>query len=234
MIKNRFCGWFLLIILFPTPLPAQSDKAPPVSKVFATLSKSLESKRSVVGDEVVLRTISDVVVDGQVVIPKGSKLTGCVAGVATKGKDEPKSLLAIIIDKAVPVDGGEMSLQAIIVAVAAPPNALSSDPTYGMMHSNEPKMIGVTPGTTANSGSLTAGSKAGSTAAVATAQINGSMEALLLNEDSQGAVGYEGISVSWSLTMPPPLTIFTSKAKNVKLDAGTQVLLRMAPPRLAK
>ena len=235
MNKNRWCwGWFLLVIPFSAPVMAQSDNAPPVSKVFATLAKSLESKSSVVGDELMLRTISDVVVDGEAVIPKGSKLLGHVAGVATKGKDEPKSLLAIIIDKAVTVGGVEMPLQAIVAAIAAPQNALSSDPTYGMMHSNEPKMIGVGPGSAASSGSLSASSKASSTAAVATAQINGSMETLLLTEDSQGAVGYEGISISWVLSFPPPLTVFTSKAKNVKLDAGTQMLLRMASPRLAK
>ncbi len=59
-------------------------------------------------------------------------------------------------------------------------------------------------------------------------------EPLFLTENSQGAFGYEGISVSWQLTIPPPLTVFTSKAKNVKLEAGTQMLLRMAPPRVTR
>jgi hypothetical protein len=233
----RACGLLLVISLFSISLMAQSGQTPPVSKVFARLSKSLESKSSVVGDELMLRTISDVLVDGQVVIPKGSKLVGHVADVAKKGKDEPNSVLEIIVDKAVTVGGTEMPLQAIIVAIAAPPNPLSSDPHYGMLHSNEPRMVTAGPrgATTAGGGGLSASSKASSTATVATVEIKGGMyDASLLTEDSQGAVGYEGVAITWRLMAPPPITIFTSKAKNVKLEADTQVLIRMASPRAVR
>jgi hypothetical protein len=213
---------------------AQADSGPPVSKVFATLSKTLDTKTSVKGDDLMLRTLSDVIVDGQVVIPKGSRLLGRVAGVVAKGKGEPKSVIAIRIDKAVTMAGQEIALQAIIAAIAAPPNTLESDPTYAMMHSNEPKMV-ASARATANSGSLPASSKANSNAAVATAEIKGRMdEPLWLSEDSQGVIGYEDVSVTWQLSMPPPLTVLATKAKNLKLEAGTQMLLRMAEPRLPK
>jgi hypothetical protein len=95
-------------------------------------------------------------------------------------------------------------------------------------------MIGSGPRGTANSGDLAASSKASSNAAVATAELKGRMETMLLTEDSLGAVGYEGVSISWHLSIPPPLTVFSTKAKNIKLEAGTQMLLRMASPRLPK
>ncbi len=228
-------GFLVLLLLFPTSLMAQSDNSPPVSKVFALLNKTVESKSASIGDELILQTISGVVVDGQLVIPKGSKVLGHVAGVLTKGKGEPQSLLTIVIDKAIAVGNGrEIPLQAIIVAIAAPVNPLSSDPTYGMMHSNEPKMVGSGVGGTNSTGGLPASSKASSTATVATAELKGRMETMLLTEDSLGAVGYEGVSISWHLSMPPPLTVFSTKAKNIKLEAGTQMLLRMASPRLPK
>ena len=202
-----------------------------VSTAFAVLTKSVESKRAIVNEELNLVTISDVVVGGEVVIPSGSKIAGHVAEAITKGKDEPQSVLAIVVDKVITVRGVEIPLQAIIAAVARPNNSLSSDPTYGMMHSNEPKMIGTGIGSAASTGGLSAGSKTSSTAAVATANIKGRMdEPSILNENSQGAVGYEGLSLSWHLMAPPPVTVFSSKGKNVKLEAGTQVLLRMAPP----
>jgi len=214
---------------------AQSDNSPPVSKVFALLNKTVESKSASIGDELILQTISDVVVDGQMVIPKSSKFFGHVAGVLTKGKGEPQSLLTIVIDKAIAVGNGrEIPLQAIIVAIAAPVNPLSSDPTYGMMHSNEPKMVGSGARGTSITGGFPASSKASSTATVATAELKGRMETMLLTEDSLGAVGYEGVSISWHLALPPPLTVFSTKAKNIKLEAGTQMLLRMASPRLPK
>lgn len=236
MNRVKWCfGSLLLTVFCSTSLMAQSKSDPPVSIAFAILSKSLESRSSTIGDEVMMRTIGDVVVDGQVVIPKGSKVLAHVAGAITKDKDEPQSILTIAIDKAISVGGVEMPLQAIIVAIAAPQNSLSSDPTYGMLHSNEPKMIGTGPGGAASSGGLSASSKASSNAAVATSELKGRMdESLLLTEDSQGAIGYEGISISWHLSIPPPLTEFRSKAKQVKLQAGTQMLLRMAFPRRAR
>jgi len=234
VISKRRGYWLLLVFLWSAPIMAQTRKDPAVSKVFAILEKSVDLKSAAVGDEVVLTTLNDVVVDDSVVIPKGSKLVGHIGGVVIKGKDEPKSVLAIRIDKAVTAGAHEIPLQAIIAAIAAPPSALTSDPTYTMMHSNEPKMVGSAQGAS-SSGTLTPSSKASSTAAVATAAIKGRMdEPFLLNEDSQGAAGYEDVSMAWHLTMPPPLTVFATKAKNLKLEAGTQMLIRMAEPRLPK
>lgn len=226
-------SWILpLLFLFaPAPLAGQTgDAAPPVSTVFAVLTQSLEAKSATEGQAVVLRTVSDVLVNKVVVIPRGSKLLGRVVASALKGKGAGQSALSVVIDKAVREDGKEIPLKAIIAAVAAPrDDSLTSDPTYGMLHSNEPKMIGLGP--TSDSPA----SKSGSTAAVATANVKGAMdEPLLLKEDSRGAVGYEGLSISWVFITTPPVTVFTGKGKNIKLNAKTQVLLRMAPPVTAK
>jgi hypothetical protein len=234
--NNPACKLLALLLLFSTSLIAQTGNQTRVTTVFAVLIKTMESRSASVGQELNLRTISDVVVNGEIVIPRESRLVGHVSEVATKGKEEPKSVLAIIIDKAIMANGGEIPLQAIIAAVAAPQDKdLSSDPTYGMMHSNEPKMVAASPGSASSSGGLAAASKAGSTAAVATANLKGALdEPSVLTEDSQGAVGYEGISMTWHLMAPPPVTVFASSGKNVKLEAGTQMLLRMATPRLAR
>jgi hypothetical protein len=227
---------FAFICIASISLMAQTTSPPQVSTVFAVLLKAVESKNATAGQELNLRTISDVMITGVVVIPRGSKLMGHVHEAITKGKNEPQSVLSVIIEKAIVKDGLEIPLQAIIVAVAAPQNkSLSADPTYGMMHSNEPKMIGASPGSASSSGGLSSGSKAGSTAAVATTDIKGTMDTpLLLTGESQGAVGYEGLSVSWHLMAPPPVTVFASKGKNVKLEAETQMLLRMASPRVVR
>jgi len=226
---------FMLVFVLASSLIVQTGKSsPPVSKVFAVLTKSLESKIAKADDEVNLRTLNDVVIDGVVVIPSGSKVIAHVSEIKDKAKNAPQSQLAIVIDQAITKDERKIPLQAIIAAIAAlQDDSLSSDATYGMMHSNEPKMVGSRASTTASSGELSASSKASSNAAVATANLKGSMDALRLDENSQGALGYEGVSLSWRLDAPPPVTIIASK-KNVKLLAGTQMLLRMAPPRLPK
>jgi hypothetical protein len=222
-----------LVVLFVVcGISAQTRNPPTVSTAFAVLVKSVEVKTATANQEVALRTVSDVVVDGRVVIPNGSSVIGHIAGITARGKENPKSLLAVVIDKAVLDGGREVPLQAIIAAVAAPEkDGLSSDPTYGMMHSNEPKMV-PGPAGSSRSGELSASSKVSSGAAVATATLNGApFKNSLLTENSQGAVGFaNNLSLSWQLTIPPAVTVFSSKDKNINLQAGTQILLRMAAP----
>ncbi len=235
MVRIKREGKLLaVILLLSSTLPAQTGSNHTVSTAFAVLTKSVDCKGATTGLEITLRTITDVVVDGDVVIPRDSRLSGHVAGVATKGKEQSQSRLALVIDKAINGSGREIPLQAIIAAIAAPQDtSLTSDPTYGMMHSNEPKMVGANTAGTASTGSLPPSSRAASNAAVATAELKGVRDdSLLLNENSQGAIGYDGLTITWQFTLPPPVTVFSTKSNNLKLTAGTQMLLRMVPPRL--
>jgi hypothetical protein len=227
------CGWTILMLLSTSEQAAPVGNQPPVSTVFAVVVKRLETKSASLNQELTLRTISDLLVAGIVVIPSGSRVAGRVVEFATKGKGSQQSILAIVIDKAVLESGREIPLQAIIAAAAAPQDdALPSDPTYGMMHSNEPKMVSTGPSGAARTGDLSASSKADSTATLGTARINGEMrKGLLLNADSHGAIGFSGLSLSWRLDAPPPVSVFSSNSKEIKLEAGTQVLLRMTPPQ---
>jgi uncharacterized coiled-coil protein SlyX len=235
-----YCKSLIVLMMLAPSLYGQTkdtaplvDPGPPVSTLIAVLTSSLESRSATAGQEFTLRTISDVVVDGQLVIPKGSRVLGHVTEAVTKGKDQPQSELWLVIEKAVRRDGSEVPLQGIIAALAAPQNnSLADDPTYGMLHSNEPAQSGAGVSGAASSGVMPASSKASSTASVATANLKGVMDKRpVLDENSQGAIGYENLSLEWHLIVPPPITVITSKGKNVKLQSGTQMLLRMAPPR---
>ena len=223
----------VLLVLF-VPALAQETNPQKVISAYAILTTSVDTKNATEGQQVTFRVIADLVVKGVVVIPRDSTVYGRISDVHAKSKDQPQTALAIVIEKARRPDGIEVPLQAIIAAVAAPKdNSLSSDPTYGMLHSNEPKMSGSGAGSASRTGDLTASSKASATAAVATAGITGPMEeGFVLNEKSAGAIGYEGLALSWGLAAPPPFTIFATKNKSIKLNAGTQVLLRMSPPQL--
>jgi uncharacterized coiled-coil protein SlyX len=233
----------IVVMMFVSSLFAQSkataplvNTSPPVSTLIAVLTSSLESRSATAGQEFTLKTLSDVVVDGQLVIPKGSRVLGHVTEAVTKGKDQPQSELWLVVEKAVRRDGSEVPLQGIIAAVAAPQNnSLSDDPTYGMMHSNEPAQSGAGVSGAAGSGALPAASKASSTASVATANLKGEIDKRsVLDENSRGAIGYEDLSLAWHLIVPPPITVITSNGKNVKLKSGTQMLLRMAPPHMPR
>lgn len=235
-MKQSYIPIFALVVLCAVSVSAQTSSVQPeVSNVIAVLTGSVETKTAHVGDEVSLNTISDVFVDGAIIIPRGSKLTGHLSEVLLKGKDQPESVLAFSVENASLRSGVNIPLQAIVAALAAPrKDSLATDPTFGMLHSNEPKMVGGA-SSAAGSGNLGASSKASSNAAVATANLQGKLDhPTILDKDSQGAVDLEGLNVTWRLISPPPLTVITSKSKNLKLESGTQMLLRMAPPRLPR
>ncbi len=63
-------------------------------------------------------------------------------------------------------------------------------------------------------------------------QTESAKEILLLKENSTGVVGYPGVSIAWNLTVPPPSTIFAVNGKSLRLNSGTQMLLRMIPPQI--
>jgi len=174
---------------------AQSTTTAQVSKVFAVLSTSVDTRTAARGDEILFTTMNDLAVNGRVVIPKGSKIVGHVGSVVSRSNDAAKSALAIVIDKAV-VNEKDVPLQAIVAAIAAPQ---SSDPSKQTAEGTQPE--------------------------------NAHDQVFLLKEDSAGAIGYQGVSVAWNLTVPPPSTIFAINAKSLKLLSGTQMLLRMIPPQ---
>ena len=238
-VIKSYCKSLIVLMVFSSSLFAQSNNTAPlvpaVSTLIGVLTSSLESRSATVGQEFTLKTISDLVVEGQLIIPRGSRVLGHVTEAVTKGKDQSQSELSLVIEKAVRPDGSEVPLQGIIAALVAPQNnSLSDDPTYGLLHSNEPaQRISGSSTVVGSSTTLPAASKADSTAAVATAKLKGAMDQpTVLDADSQGAYGYEGFSVAWHLITPPPTTVISSKGKNVKLKSGTQMLLRMTPPRL--
>ena len=83
----------MLVFALATSLIAQTGKSsPPVSKVFAVLTMSVDSKSAKAGDELNLRTLNDVVVDRVVVIPSGSKVIAHVSEIKDKAKSALRSI----------------------------------------------------------------------------------------------------------------------------------------------
>src|SRR5262249_18971843 len=175
-LTGHAIGILGVCLVVSTSMLGQRREERRVGIEFGLLTPQVGLENGALGQEIILETISDIIVDGQVVIPARSKITGHVTEVSAKGKDAGDAALALVLDKAVRTDGTRFDLQAIIAAVAAPnDDSLASDPTYGMMRSNEPKMA-ARPSSTASSGELSASSKATSTAAVATAELKGAID----------------------------------------------------------
>lgn len=204
-------------VLFLLTLAAGAQQA---AIGFCTLDKTLDFKVAKPGDKIALHLTRDLVVKGKTLMPHGTALSATVVD----AKDG--TTVSIVLDKAMPNPGQEVPLTGIIAAVAAPPGDLSSDPFYSMNHSAEP---------TQRTGNAAASSTATSGAATQTAILKGRNDPKSnLQEDSSGAIGIDGLKLNWVLDKPPATTIMTAKKKNFKLPGGTEILLRMAPPRMSQ
>lgn len=185
---------------------------------FCTLDHTLDFKVVKVGDTITLHLARDLEVGGNTLMPHGTTFSATIVDV----KDG--NTVSIVLDKAILKTEQEVRLMGIIAAVATPPQDLSGDPFYGMNHSNEPAQ---------RTGNAPLTSSANSGAAVQTANLkHENAQKSNLQEDSSGAIGIDGLKLAWILDKPPATTVMTAKKKNFKLPSGTEVLLRMAPPRM--
>jgi len=203
------------LVLLLLTLAAGAQQA---ALAFCALDHTLDFKTVKAGDKIGLHLTRDLVVNGKTLMPRGAALSATV--VDTKNGNA----VSIVLDKATPKPEQEVPLMGIIAAVAAPPEDLANDPFYGMNHSTE---------ATQRTGNAGITSVATSGAAAQTAKLKGENNPKSnLKEDSSGAIGIDGLTLNWVLDKPPATTVITTKKKNFKLPSGTEILLRMAPPKM--
>jgi hypothetical protein len=76
----------------------------------AVLSHPVDAKKNKPGDQVTAKTADNVKSNGQVVIPKGSRLVGHVTQAQARGNGQSESSMGIVFDKAVLKNGQEIPL----------------------------------------------------------------------------------------------------------------------------
>ena len=209
----------------------------------AEVAKSVDAKKAKQGDEVVAKTTEDVKSNGQVVIPKGSKIVGHVTEAKAREKGESESALGIAFDKALVKGGREIPLNATIQALAASQsNVAANEPVMepgapgnssgnmapgragnGGMIGGAAQTAGAAAGTATNAAG-NVGAAAGSTVGNTTAAAGSNAR---LSASSQGVAGLPGLSLSAAAANNTQASVISSQNKNVKLDSGTQMLLRI-------
>ena len=214
---------------------ASSSQLQAGSTIQAELVKPLDVKRNRVGDEVIARTTHDVKSDGQVVVPKGSKLVGHVTEVKAHSKQQHESQLGIAFDHAILKNGTEMPLALSIQAIgrgnaraaAMEDDTIATGSAGAMGSSSASAGGGVLGGVRSTAGHVvnTAGSTAGS--AVNTAGNAGGAVSGSLSANSQGVVGLPALSLSTQSATSTNASVISSQGSNVHLDTGTEMVLRV-------
>jgi len=219
----------------------------------AELSQPVDAKKNKPGDAVTAKTTSATKSNGNVVIPKGTKLVGHIREAKARAKGESESAVGIVFDKAVMKNGQEIPLNVALQAVAASQTAASSsvaqDDLYagggavsgagaggrgsgGGVLGGARSTAGATAGSVANTAGNVGGGAVNSTANVAgtaTGAARGAVGGLNaageLTSNSQGVFGLEGLNLNSATSSSTQGSLITSSSKNVHLDSGTKLLL---------
>jgi hypothetical protein len=217
----------------------------------AELSKGLDCKKAKPGDEVSAKLTQDVKSDGNIVLHKGSRLVGHVTEAQARSKENAESKLGIVFDKAVLKGGQELAFNGAIQALAPPAqNSLSAaaDESANMAGSGMVRganmggsrgggplggavgSVNNTVGGAASSVGNTAGSVTGSATGAVGGTVNNTAGTAVngaINSTSHGVVGMQGLALATAATGNAQGSVISSATHNVKLDAGTQMVLQI-------
>lgn len=211
-----------------TPSAAQEN---PSTAIPATLAKSVDSKKVKAGDEIDARLSVSLTNASGTQIPAGSKIVGHVTDAKSKAKGDPQSSLTFAFEEVVLKNGQNMPLHAVLQAIGMP--QIMADAAVAP-DSNRPASAGSPSGgmrgnTNANPGSGTAaaGNSAASSDPMSGGAPAGGSQANNgpLSQNATGAVGMNGLT----LDSHSNGAVISSDSKSVKLEEGTQLLLRVLP-----
>jgi hypothetical protein len=208
------------------------------------LAQNLDAKKNKTGDAVTTTIVEDLRSNGEVMIPKNSRVVGHITQIQSHSKEHPQSQIAITFDRLLIKDGDEISLSASIQAVAAPETAPSNNSEQSGTGYGE--MGGSMGGTMAGSGGRgsspssypSGGAGRGSSGGVAgtatgavgsagrTADQATGRYSRGLSAATQGVVGLKDLSLSTQGEASEG-SVITSDHQNVHLEHGTQFVLRV-------
>jgi hypothetical protein len=203
------------------PAPADQARFAEGTLLRAQLDKTIDTKKAKPGDPILAKAMDELRSGSQLIAPKGAKIFGHVVEAAPHRGDAP-STLGIAFDKMELANGTEVPLNATIQAVArfeaAAPAVYDSggySPSASVGSPNGRSNAGITP----NTGTGTVGANSGGAANSGSAQGGGS---IALN--AEGVTGISGVSLSPG---PAQESVLSSSKHNVKLDGGTQMILKV-------
>jgi hypothetical protein len=202
---------------------AQQSAGPAIP---ATLDKSVDSKKAKSGDEIVAKTSVGLTSAAGVQIPEGSKVIGHITDAKAKSKGDPESALTFAFEKIILKNGQEIPFHAVAQAIGMGQNPVaaafpesggpnSQTASNGMKGGASPS---VGSGPESSSGSATGASSATPQGAAVQDNSGGRLSA-----NATGVVNLKGINLNSESSQ----SIVSSDSKSVKLDSGTQMLLRV-------
>jgi len=197
----------------------------PGTIIRAELTKSVDVKKTKVGDNVTARFIEDFLpYANNAAAPKGLKVTGHVVEVSLR-HGESASRLGITFDKIILRNGAEVPLKMTIQAIGRPElDVAANNDAPPRSGAKAPMSLKGAMGTGTNApvptGSMPAGDNTGAGATPGTAA-NGR-----LTPEAQGVLGMSGVSLAPGGAED---SVISSQKHNLQLISGTQMILCVIP-----
>jgi hypothetical protein len=173
--------------------------------IVGALTTNLDTKHSKVGDRVEVEVTQDVKPAGQVLLRRGSHITGQVALAYAFSKGDSTAKLEIVFDKIVAKSGEQIPTYLAIYALAA-----KNDPTKDDLQDGR-----------------------GLAATSTRAGINGGLGRPgdgLLKPDTKGVIGLGPLHLTPMARDNPPTSLVRSETKDVRLEKGTEIVLLVVGP----
>jgi hypothetical protein len=206
----------------------------PGSVIPVELTKTIDSKKLKTGEEVEAKVTQDLKTqDGEVIVAKDTEVIGHVTVAQPRTKEQKESQVGIRFDQAVTKNGIDLHLPMTIQAIVAPPssntaNESEGEPASGPVAGMPPSNTGVQPGgmgtpTSQQTQTPHGGTPTGEWPANTSTATNSQPP---ITGNTKGVVGYSHLKLSTAANAADVSVI--SSEKNVKLDSGTLLLLRVS------
>jgi hypothetical protein len=220
-----------------TQAQPNTPRVAPGSVIPVQLTKTIDSKKAKAGEQIEVRVTQDMKNgNGEILVPKDTKVFGHVTEAQKRTKEQKESELGITFERAM-MNGSEvplpMSIQAIIVPPPANPtqNAAAGDsgpmsaPSAGEAPQTAPNAHGggMAPG--GSQGPPAGSASGGDWPSISQAKTSTNTRQPITG-NTQGVVGDPNLKLSTATTASQP-SLVTSEKDNVKLESGTVMLLRV-------
>ena len=210
------------------PLPTSSATVLAVgTTICVALANSIDARKAKPGDAITARVTLPVLAHGKVIIPNDAKITGHVTLVKTRSHGSNESQIGIVFDRAVLKDGSESPLSLTVQAIGRTSQSVAE------IASQEPYSPSVAtaptprqPGFPSRPRSADPPQSAGPPQPVRPDADSQNAQHPVLDSGSHGAIGLPDLTLTESPDVASGSMVMSS-TKNVKLDSGTEIILRV-------
>lgn len=187
--------------------------------IVAQLTKPLSSEKAAIGDQVDAIVTQDLLYQGKTIIPSNARVIGHVTEVKSAGKEEPGARLGVVFEKIVLQGGRDMPFQRqAIIEALAPQMRLAK--TASQKITDLPVQM--------ERGQVTGDALMHATGP--DTRINGGVNITstgAISGSARGVIGLKGLALS---SPGPNTSVIVSSRGDIKLDYGTQMVLRVTDP----